>query len=89
MDEPWGWLEVAVQHKGVEVGTVGPYDGPQLVVYPDLRKVLWVGEWLKHRAVQLSCEIDISRAAVAEADPQPVVSKDLYGRDPHDVHRLI
>jgi hypothetical protein len=28
MDEVRGRLEVAVQHKGIEVRTVGPHDGP-------------------------------------------------------------
>jgi hypothetical protein len=73
MDEVGGWLEVAVQYKGIKVGTVGPHDRSQLVVYPDLREEARVGERLKHRAVQLSREIDISRAAIAKADPQPVV----------------
>jgi hypothetical protein len=59
-----------VQHEGVEVRTVGPYDRPQLVVYASLRKVVGVGEWLEHGAVQLSCEIDVTRAAIAEADPK-------------------
>ncbi len=60
MDQARGWLEVAVQNKGIEVSTVGPHDGSQLVVHPNLGKEVWVGEWLKNRAVQLSCEIDIS-----------------------------
>jgi hypothetical protein len=89
MDEVGGWLEVAVQHKGIEVGTVGPHDGPELVVYPDLREEVWIGERLKHGAVQLSCEIYISRAAIAEADPQPVVPKHLCGGNPHEIHRII
>ncbi len=89
MGEAWGWLEVAVQHKGIEVGTVGPHDGSQLAVHPNLRKEVWVGERLKDRAVQLSCEIDISRAAIAESDPQPVVPKHLCGGNPHKVHPLI
>jgi hypothetical protein len=57
-----------VQHEGVEVRAVGPYDGSQLVVYANLRKEVGVGEWLEHGAVQLSCEIDITRAVIAEAD---------------------
>jgi hypothetical protein len=58
-----------VQHEGVEVGSVGPYDGPQLVANANLRKEVGVGKWLEHRAVQVSCEIDITRASIAEADP--------------------
>jgi hypothetical protein len=57
-----------VQHEGVEVGSVGPYDGPQLVVHVDLREEVGVGEWLEYGAVQLSGEVDITRAAIAEAD---------------------
>jgi hypothetical protein len=78
-----------VQHKGIEVRTIGPYDGSQLVVYANLRKEVGVGKWLEHGAVQLSCEIDITRAAIAEANPQPVVTEHLRGGDPHEVHRII
>jgi hypothetical protein len=89
MDEVRGRLEVAVQHKWIEVRPVGPHDGPEVVVYANLCKIVGVGEWLEHRAMQVSCEIDITRAAIAEADPQPVVTKHLRGRDPYEVHRLI
>ena len=58
-----------MQHEGIEVRTVGPYNGPQLVVHPNLREEVRVGEWLEHGSVQLSCEIDITRVAIAEADP--------------------
>jgi hypothetical protein len=66
MNEARGRLEVAVQHEGVEVRTVGPHDGPQFVIYANLRKEVGVGKRLKHTAVQLACEIDITRAAIAE-----------------------
>jgi hypothetical protein len=52
-----------------EVRSVGPRNGPQLVVHPNLRKEVGVSKWLEHRAVQLSCEIDITRAPIVEADP--------------------
>lgn len=64
-----------MQYKGVEVGAVGPYDCPQLVVHANLRKKVGVGKWLKHRSAQLSGEIDIARATVAEAQSKPVVAK--------------
>jgi hypothetical protein len=51
MNEAWGRLEVAVQHKGIQVRTIGPHDGPELVVHPNLRKEVGVGKWVKHRAV--------------------------------------
>jgi hypothetical protein len=89
MSEARGRLEVAMQHEGIEIRTVRPYNGPQLVVHANLRKVVRVGEWLEHRATQLSCEIDIARAAIAEANPQPVVPKHFCGRDPHEIHRFI
>jgi hypothetical protein len=89
MNEARGRLEVAVQHKGVEVRAVGPRDGPQLVVYANLRKEVGVGKWLEHGAVQLSCEIDITRAAVAEADSEPVVAQHLRAGDLHEVHPFI
>jgi hypothetical protein len=69
MNEACGRLEVAVQYEGVEVRAVGPYDGPEVVVYVNLRKEAGVGKWLEHGAMQLSGEIDITRAAIAEADP--------------------
>jgi hypothetical protein len=69
MNETRGRLEVAMQHKGIEVRSVGPHNGPQSIVHADLRKEVGVGEWLEHRATQLSGEIDITRAAIAEADP--------------------
>jgi hypothetical protein len=89
MNDARGRLEVAVQHEGVEIRAVGPYDGSQLVVYANLRKEVGVGKWLEHGAVQLSCEIDIMRAAIAEADPEPVVAQHLRAGDLHEVHSLI
>jgi hypothetical protein len=86
MCEALGRLEVAVQHEGIEVRTVGPHDGPQLVVHSNLRKEAGVGKWLKDGAMQLSREIDISPAAVAETDPQPVMSQHSCGRDRYEVH---
>ena len=52
--------EVAVQHERVEVGAVGPYDRPQLVVYANLGEVVGVGERLEHRPLQLPCKIDVA-----------------------------
>src|ERR1700683_5707950 len=89
MDEVRGRLQVAVPHKWIEVRPVGPHDGPEVVVYATLCKIVGFGEWLEHRAMQVSCEIDITRAAIAEADPQPIVTEHLRGRDPYEVHRLI
>jgi hypothetical protein len=69
MNEARCRLEVAVQNERIEVRSVGPRNGPQLVVHPNLRKEVSVSKWLEHRAVQLSCEIDITRAAIVETDP--------------------
>lgn len=52
MGEARGRLEVPVQHKGVEVCAVGPYDRPQLVVHANLREEVRVGEWLEHRPAE-------------------------------------
>jgi hypothetical protein len=60
MNEARGRLEVAVQHEGIEIRTVGPYDGSQLVVHANLRKEVGIGKWLEHGAAQLSREIDIT-----------------------------
>ncbi len=89
MSEARRRLEVAVQNQRVEIRTIGPHDRSQLVIHANLSKEVRVSKWIKHRAVQLACEIDVSRAAVAEADPQPVVPKHLRGRNPYEVHRLI
>lgn len=78
-----------MQHEGIEVGPVGPHDGPQAVVHANLRKEVGVSKWLEHRAVQLSGEIDVARAAIAEADPEPIVPQHLCGCDSYEVHRLI
>ncbi|MGO9319434.1 MAG: hypothetical protein ACLQBY_01330 [Solirubrobacteraceae bacterium] len=43
MNEVRGRLEVAVQHKRIEVCTVGPHDGPQVVVHANLRKEVGLG----------------------------------------------
>jgi hypothetical protein len=69
MNEARGRLKIAVQDKGIEVRAVGPHDGPEFVVHANLRKEVGVGKRLEHGAVQLSCEIDVTRAAIAEADP--------------------
>jgi hypothetical protein len=89
MNEACGRLEVAVQHKGVEVRSIGPHDGSQVLVHANPREKGGVGEWLKDRAAQLSREIDVSRAAIAEADPQSIVTEHLCGRHRYEVHPLI
>ncbi len=78
-----------MQHKGIEVRAVGPRNGPQFVVHPNLREEVGVGKWLEHGATELSSEVDIALAAIAEGKPQPVVAKDLDGRDLYEVHALI
>jgi hypothetical protein len=37
-----GRLEVAVQDKRIEVGTVGPYDRSKLIINTNLREEAWV-----------------------------------------------
>lgn len=78
-----------MQNERVEVRTIGPHDRSQLVVHANPCKEVGVLKWLKHRPVQLSGEVDIARAAIAEAKPQPVMAKDLCGRHPYEVHRVI
>jgi RHS repeat-associated protein len=67
MNETRGGLEVPVQHEGIEVGSVGPYDSAQLVIYLHLSEVARIGQRLEHRTVQLPGEIDVACAAIAEA----------------------
>ncbi|HEY1834280.1 MAG TPA: hypothetical protein VGG08_07580 [Solirubrobacteraceae bacterium] len=42
-------LEVAVQDKRVEVGAIGPYHRPKLIINTNLREKLGVGEGIEHR----------------------------------------
>jgi len=48
MSEVRGRLEVPVQYKGVEGRTVGPHDGPQLIVHTNLCEEVGIGKWLEH-----------------------------------------
>lgn len=53
-------LEIAVQDERIEIGAVGPYNGPQLIVDTSQCEVIRVGERLEHGATQLSGEIYIA-----------------------------
>ena len=64
-----------MKNEGVEVGSVRPNDGAELWIDAYLTEVLRISQWLKYRSVQLSCEIDIACAAIAEAEPEPVVTE--------------
>ena len=86
MDETRGRLEVPVQHEGIEVGSVGPGDGPQLVVHTHLREVVGIGQRLEHGAMQLPGEIDVACAAIAEVKPELVVTKHVYRGDAYELH---
>jgi hypothetical protein len=89
VDEARGRLEVPVQHEGIKVGAVGPDHGAKLVVYSHLREEVRIGQRLEDRAVQLSGEIDVSLAAVAEAESEPVVTEHLYRCHCYENHRSI
>lgn len=89
MCEARGGLEVAVQHERVEVGAVGPYHRSKLIVHVNLREEVGVGERRKHRTMQLSREIDVTRDTIAEAEPQPIVTEHLDRCDSHDIHKPI
>jgi hypothetical protein len=89
MNETRGGLEVPVQHEGIEVRSVGPHDGAQLVVHAHLSEVAGIGQRLEHRSVQLPGEIDIACAAVAEAKPELVVTKHVYRGDANELHEPI
>ncbi len=49
MREARGRLEIAVQHKRIEVGAIGPYDRAELIIHTDLGKELGVCQGLEHR----------------------------------------
>jgi hypothetical protein len=46
-------LEVSVQYERIEVGSIGPYDGAQLVVHAHLCEIAGIGQRLEHGAMQL------------------------------------
>lgn len=89
MDETRGGLEVPVQNQGIEVGSIGPHNGAQLVIYLHLSEVAGIGERLEYGAVQLPGEIDVACAAVAEAKPELVVTKHVYRGDANELHAPI
>jgi hypothetical protein len=89
MDETRRRLKIPVQYEGIEVGSVGPNNGAQLVIHSHLREVAGIGQRLEHGAMQLSREIDIARTAVAEAKPELVVTKHVYRGDAYELHGTI
>lgn len=89
MDKTRGGLEVPVQHEGVEVCSIGPHDGAQLVVHAHLSEVAGIGQRLEHGTVQLPGEIDVACAAVTEAKPEFVVTKHIYRGDAYELHTPI
>lgn len=89
MDETRSWLEVPMQHKRIEVGSVRPHDGSEFLVYSHVGEEVWIGQGLEYGTSQLPDEIDISRAAVAEAESESIVTKYLDGCDGYELHRLI
>jgi hypothetical protein len=58
-----------VQHEGIEVRTVGPDDGAQLIVYANLREEVGISEWLEHGTPELSRQINDARAPIAKTEP--------------------
>jgi hypothetical protein len=82
-------LEVSVQYEGIEVGSVGPHNGAQLVVYLHPSEVAGIRQRLEDGTVQLPDEIHIACAAVAEAKPELVVTKHVYRGDAYEIHASI
>lgn len=89
MHEARSRLEIPVQHEGIEVGSVGPDNGAQLVVYLNLSEVAGIGQRLEDGTVQLPGEIDIAFAAVAKAKRELVVTKHVYRGDANELHAPI
>jgi len=86
MHKTRGRLEVPMQHEGIEVGSVGPHNGAQLIIYLHLSKVAGICKRLEHRAMQLPGEIDVAHAAVTEAKPQLVMTKHIDRGDSYELH---
>lgn len=89
VDEARSGLEVPVQHERIEVGSVGPDDSAQLVVYPHLSEVAGIDQRLKDGTVQLPGEIDVACDAVAKAEPELVVTEHIYRGDANELHAPI
>lgn len=89
MNEARGRLEVPVQYKGIEVGSVGPHDSAQLIIYLHLSEVAGIGQRLEDGAMQLPGEIDVACAAIAETKPELVVTKHVYRGDANELHAPI
>jgi hypothetical protein len=82
-------FKVSVQNQGVQIGSVGPYDSTQLVIYLHLSEVAGIGQRLEHGAVQLPGEIDVACAAIAKTKPELVVAKHVYRGDANELHAPI
>jgi hypothetical protein len=79
-------LEVPVKNHRIEVRSVRPGDGAQIVIDVYLGEEVGVGQRLEYRAMQCLGEVDVARAAVAEPEPQLVVAKNLHRDDTHVLH---
>lgn len=80
-------LEVAMQDKRIKVSAVGPDDGTELRIDAHFAEEVRVSKWLEDGSVQLPGKINLARAGIAEAKPQPVMAKHLYRSDIHILHR--
>jgi hypothetical protein len=70
-----------VQRLGSHVDAVGPDDGADLRVNPDLGEESLVGQWLEHTAPLASGEVDIAHESVLEGEAQLVIADDIYASD--------
>jgi hypothetical protein len=71
---PTDRLMVAVEHVGIEVVTVWPYDGAKFGIDAHLAEVGGVLQRLSHRRPKIAREIDLADQAVGERQPQPEAS---------------
>src|SRR5438445_718276 len=82
---PTGWLEVAVQHGGVEIEAVGPYHRPAFWVDRDLReKVRIVESGEDGSLVPTDEEFELTYQSVIERDPHDVALRHIYDLDVWD-----
>lgn len=74
---------VAMEHVGVHVGPVGPDDRSELRVDAHLpEELLILAQRLEHGPSKLVLEVDVTRGAVVEAEPQNEACERLHGGDP-------
>src|ERR1700722_18485430 len=70
---------VAMEHVGIEVVAVRPYDCAKFGIYVHLTEVGGVLQWLGHRSPKITGEIDLADEAIGKGQPQSESVQRLHG----------